>query len=45
MPPKEATAGTPQDWLRRAKGNLVGGKCYLAQAAEIVMSVSFATET
>jgi HEPN domain-containing protein len=26
MPPKEATAGTPQDWLRRAKGNLARAK-------------------
>ena len=26
MPPEKATAGTPQDWLRRAKGNLARAK-------------------
>jgi len=26
MPPKKAASGTPQDWLRRAKGNLARAK-------------------
>lgn len=26
MPPKKASTGTPQDWLRRAKGNLARAK-------------------
>ena len=26
MPPKEASTGSPQDWLRRAKGNLARAK-------------------